>query len=94
MNRARVSTTLDAARLDRARTLSGLSDSKLLDRALAVLIDDLERERELAALDRHPYDDDPELSSWQAAPAPLPYDGDVPDAVIRLAEQRRVERAG
>lgn len=94
MNRARVSTTLDAARLARARRLSGLRDSKLLDRALAALIEQLERESEIAALDRHPYDEDPELSSWEAPPVPLPYDGDVPDEVVRLAEQRRVERAG
>ncbi|MGI8873926.1 MAG: hypothetical protein ACR2KP_06295 [Egibacteraceae bacterium] len=33
MKRARISTTIDAKRLARARQLSGLSDSKLLDRA-------------------------------------------------------------
>lgn len=94
MKRARVSTTLDAARLERARRLSGLRDSTMLDRALEALIEQLEHEREIAALDRHPYDHDPELAAWQAPAVALPYDGDVPDAVIRRAEQRRADRHG
>lgn len=91
MNRARISTTLDAQRLARARELSGLSDSKLLDRALAALLEDLEEEREVAALACHPYDEDPELS-WEVPAAPLPYDGDVPDEVVEFARRRRAER--
>jgi len=34
---------------------------RLLDRALSALLDRLERQREVAALERHPYDADPEL---------------------------------
>jgi hypothetical protein len=91
MSRARISTTIDAQRLARARALSGLSDSKLLDRALLALLDRLEEEREIAALTRYPYDDDPELS-WEVPAAPLPYDADVPEEIVELARLRRTER--
>jgi hypothetical protein len=92
MPRARVSTTLDAEQLARARELSGLPDSRLLDRALAALLDQLEQEREAAALDRHPYEGDPELA-WEVPATPLPYDGDVPKEVLELARRRRAERS-
>lgn len=94
ITRVRISTTVDAEQLARCRRLFGLTTSKLIDRALRVLAEELERERELAALDRLPYEEDPDLS-WEAPPGPdLPYDGDVPEDVRRLvkARRRRAER--
>ena len=89
MARVRISTTVDAEQLARCRRLAGLATSKLVDRALQVLADELERDREVAALERLPYEDDPDLA-WEAPPGPdLPYDGDVPDDVRRLATARR-----
>ena len=74
------------------RILLGVSDSQLIDRALALLIEHLEREAELAALEQHPYDADPDLA-WEAPRgASLPYDGDVPTEVIDIAARRRRER--
>lgn len=85
MSRVRISTTVDGEQLERCRQLLGVSDSQLLDRALDALIEDRERE----ALARLPYDDDPELA-WSAPDGPdLPYDGEIPEGVLRLAEQRR-----
>lgn len=85
MSRVRISTTVDAERLARLRRLLQVSDSRLVDRALAALVEDLERE----ALERYPYDHDPDLS-WVAPPLPaLPYDGGVPASVLELAEARR-----
>lgn len=92
MIRARVSTTVDATTLQRARDLLPGPDSRVLDRALLALIDQLEEAAEKAALLAHPYEDDDDLS-WQAPPGPdLPYDGDVPEEVIRLARRRRTAR--
>ena len=92
MSRVRISTTVDADDLAAARRLLPGSDSRLLDRALAALVEQLEGEREVAALTAHPYEDDPELA-WQAPLGPdLPYDGDVPDDVMKLARQRRRAR--
>jgi hypothetical protein len=91
MKRVRISTTVDAWRLARTREMSGLSDSQLLDRALAALLGQLEHEREIAALERHPYDEDPQLS-WESPATPLPYDGNIPDAVVQLAQQRRAQQ--
>ena len=88
MKRVRVSTTVAQERLDRARRLSGLSDSKLLDRALALLVDRLEAEREIEALKRHPYEKDPELT-WEEPGPVLPYEGEVPEEVLKLARARR-----
>lgn len=93
MSRVRVSTTLDAQLVLRARQLTQLPDSKLLDRALLALLERLETERELAALERHPYHEDPDLS-WEVPASPLPYDGAIPAEVLALAERRRVERDG
>lgn len=60
-----------------------------MDRALATLVDGLEAQMEIAALEAMPYDEDPELS-WEAPPAPpLPYTGEVPADVLALAERRR-----
>lgn len=89
MARVRISTTVDEGRLARARTLAGVNDGQLVDRALAALLEQLETERELAALDQHPYDDDPDLR-WDVPPGPpLPYDGEVPADVLELARRRR-----
>lgn len=89
MSRVRISTTVDAEQLERCRRVTGLATSRLVDRALRALAEELERERELAALDRLPYEDDTDLS-WEAPPgADLPYDGAVPDEVRRLAAARR-----
>jgi hypothetical protein len=64
-------------------------DSLLLDGALEALIEKIEGERELAALEAHPYEQDPDLA-WQVPLGPdLPYEGDVPAAVQRLATRRR-----
>lgn len=89
MARTRVSTTVDGDRLERARQLFGGSDSELLDRALELLVRRLDAEREVAALDADPYEQDADLL-WQAPPGPdLPYDGDVPPEVAALARERR-----
>lgn len=89
MPRTRISTTVDAARLEQARRSLDVPDSTLMDRALAALLRELGGARERAVLADAPYEDDPELS-WQAPPGPdLPYDGDVPEDVRRLAAERR-----
>lgn len=64
-------------------------DSQLMDRALAALIEQVEADQERAALERHPYDEDPELG-WDAPALPsLAYQGEVPADVRALAERRR-----
>jgi hypothetical protein len=89
MARVRISTTVDEERLLRVRRFLDVSDSQLLDRALAALLEELETQRELQALDEHPYEDDQDLA-WQAPPGPpLPYDGEIPADVLELARQRR-----
>jgi len=92
MTRVRISTTVDAERLRTCRRLLAVPDSKLIDRALALLIEEIEGRRELAVLEAQPYESDPELS-WAVPAGPdLPYDGDVPADVMRLAESRRQRR--
>ncbi len=92
MPRTRISATVDATRLSTASALTGETGSALVDRALGALIERVEAEREAAALDRRPYEDDPELS-WSAPLGPdLPYDGAVPDDVVALAAARRRTR--
>lgn len=92
MNRARISTTVDATTLARARQLLPGSDSLVIDRALTSLLQELEGERELAALAAHPFDADPDLG-WEAPAGPdLPYAGDIPEEVLELARRRRAER--
>lgn len=89
MARVRISTTVDSERLEACRSLLPVADSVLVDRALAALLDDLEGRREHAALDAHPYEDDPELA-WPVPPGPdLPYQGEVPAEVVRLVEAQR-----
>ncbi len=89
MARVRISTTVDQDRLARCRRLVGLSDSKLVDRALSALLDKLEAAHEQEVLAAMPYEADPDLS-WVAPRAPdLPYVGEVPDEVVRIVEARR-----
>ncbi|HSH59079.1 MAG TPA: hypothetical protein VK988_05440 [Acidimicrobiales bacterium] len=89
MSRVRLSTTVDAQQLATVRRMLGVPDSRILDRALKALIDQLEEAQELAALDALPYEDDPDLN-WAPAPGPdVPYDGEVPAEVLRLAAERR-----
>ncbi len=93
MARARISTTVDARSLERARQLLPGSDSLVIDRALTALLQELEGERELSALAACPYDADPDLG-WEVPAGPdLPYDGDIPEEVMELARQRHRERA-
>lgn len=93
MGRVRLSTTVDGERLETCRRLIGTSDSKLIDRALTALLEQIEREKEEEALDVYPYEDDPDLS-WEAPQGPdLPYEGTVPADVLRLAAIRRRRRA-
>lgn len=86
----RISTTVDRSQLDRARELLGVSDSELIDRALAVLVKSITAQKEVETLREIPYESDPDLN-WLAPQGPsLPYDGDVPHAVKELAKRRRV----
>lgn len=89
MNRVRISTTVDADQLARCQRLFGPGTSKLVDRALYALERELEGTRELVALERHPYEDDPDLAWTTPAGPDLPYDGEVPEDVRRLARARR-----
>jgi len=89
MKRVRISTTVDADRLEACRRLLKARNSQLVDRALSALIAELEAEHDLTALERALYDDDPDLA-WQTPPVPdLPYNGRIPRAVTRLAAARR-----
>jgi hypothetical protein len=92
MSRVRISTTVDSDRLEACRQLLRMNDSKLMDMALAALLEVLESERERRALEAMPYDRDPALA-WEAPEIPsLPYDGDVPDDVRDLSQARRQKR--
>lgn len=92
MNRVRISATVDADDLERARKLTGARDSQLLDEALRLLVRERRAEQERAALTAQPYDTDPDLA-WHAPPGPaLPYDGEVPPEVLALARARRRRR--
>ena len=91
--RVRISTTVDQERLDEARRRTGDRDSELMDRALAALLDALDAEAELRALEAAPYDIDPELAMPKAAAGADDYDGEVPSSVMRLATRRRAARA-
>lgn len=89
MGRVRISTTVDEQRLEELRRRLALKDSELLDRALLALLEQIETEVELTALEQHPYEDDPDLA-WEAPPGPdLPYDGGIPRDVVELAARRR-----
>jgi hypothetical protein len=92
MSRVRISTTVDGERLAACRRMLETSDSKIVDRALATLVEVLEGRQELDALEAQPYQDDPDLA-WQPPQGPdLPYDGDIPAEVARLAARRRARR--
>ncbi|CAN5574466.1 hypothetical protein BH20ACT2_BH20ACT2_10880 [soil metagenome] len=70
----------------------GEPDSRLLDQALAALVNERERAQEEAALDAHPYEADPELH-WEVPAGPdLAYDGAIPSEVLELAAERRKRR--
>lgn len=73
MARIRISTTVDERRLGDARRMTGLDGSKLMDKALEALIGEAERE----ALERSPYDQDPDLAWTRTMPPPdlPPYEG-------------------
>lgn len=89
MNRVRISTTVDGERLTACRNALGISDSRILDKALALLLDRLEEIREQEALRAMPYHEDTDLA-WDVSVGPgLLYDGEVPEDVRRLAESRR-----
>lgn len=85
MGRVRISTTVDRERLERGRQLVGGSDSQLLDNALDALIE----VHEQAALRAHPYNDAPDLVMSTFDRSGPPYDGEVPEDVLRLADERR-----
>lgn len=92
MARVRVSTTVDQERLEAARRLADLAPSKLFDRALDALCREIEAQREAEILAEQPYEGDPDVA-WQAPMGPhLPYEGSVPEDVLRLAARRRRER--
>lgn len=92
MNRVRVSTTVDQERLNAARRLLREPDSRIIDRALKALINELEGEAEVRALQSHPYENDPDLA-WEVSEEPaLPYDGEVPKEVLARARSRRRRR--
>ncbi len=90
-NRTRISTTVDTDRLARARREFDLNDAQLVDRALEALLGEVDDAKERAALLAQPYDED-EALAWSVGPGEsLPYDGDVPDHVQRLASERRAQ---
>jgi hypothetical protein len=93
MSRVRISTTVDESALRAARRQLGVRDSELFDRALRLLLEELESQAELRALEAAPYREDEALQ----LPEPdltgdLPYEGAVPAEVIELAERRRAQR--
>ena len=89
MSRVRISTTVDGDRLARLRALRHVSDSQLVDEAFAALLEALETQQELEALEAQPFEDDDDLA-WEAPPGPsLPYEGHVPADVVELARRRR-----
>lgn len=89
MGRTRISTTVDGERLAAARARFDGPDSELMDRALELFLRQFDAERERAALDAAPYEDDPDLAWTAPEGPPLAYDGEVPDEVQRLAAERR-----
>jgi len=76
MARVRISTTVDADLLSRGRELLSGPDGRLVDAALQALVDVGDADRERAALDGNPYENDPALS-WTVPDGPA-YDGAIP----------------
>lgn len=92
MSRVRISTTVEAARLEECRRKLPGPDSVIVDRALQALLAEIERDAEIAALEAHPYEEDEELA-WEVSDGPpLPYDGEVPARVLAMAKMRRKSR--
>ncbi len=93
MNRERISTTVDQAVLRQARLRTGSRDSELFDAALAALLDRIDTDAELRAIELAPYEDDPDL----ALPGPAiwadDYRGAVPPEIVDEARQRRARRS-
>jgi hypothetical protein len=89
MSRVRISTTVDRDRLATCRRLLGTNDSKLFDQALAALLEDLEGARERQALVVMPDHEGADFASEDPEPPSLPYEGEVPEDVQRLAAARR-----
>lgn len=93
MKRVRISTTVDATKLERARSLVGTTDAQMIDRALEALIVEVNAAAERDALRRLPYDKDRELDLPAATFAgELPYDGEVPREILETARKRRAAR--
>lgn len=92
MSRVRISTTVDQQRLAECRRLLDAPDSRLLDRALKALLDELHAAAELTALAREPYDDDADLTWVVSDGPPLPYNGRIPPEVVAIAKQRKRRR--
>jgi len=87
--RTRISTTVDAIQWERARQLMNSPASRIVDRALETLVERLEAEQDLNALEKFPYEADAELN-WEVDQVPgLPYDGKIPQEILRLAAQRK-----
>lgn len=89
MNRVRISTTVDGARLAACRAALGVSDSKMLDEAMRLLLDHLEEASEREALRAMPYHEDADVAWETPLVSGLLYDGEIPEDVQRLAESRR-----
>jgi hypothetical protein len=89
MGRERISTTVDRDRLAACRRLVGTRDSKLFDQALAALLEDLEGVRERQALIVMPDHEGADVASEGPETPSLPYEGEVPEDVQRLAAARR-----
>jgi len=89
MPRVRISTTVDAGQWEQSRKLLKLPASKIVDRALQALLEQLEAQRDLDALESFPYEQDPDLSWSAPSQDALPYDGAIPAEVLRLAAKRR-----
>jgi hypothetical protein len=94
MTRARISTTVDAEKLADARARFGGRDADLFDQALELWLRTELIEHERRAILARPYDDDPDLrvQTTEHTIADLPYDGEPPESVRRLAELRRKKR--
>jgi hypothetical protein len=89
MARVRISTTVDDGLWAAALRLVGGPGSRVVDRALTALIQQLEREHEVEALASRPYEADGDLD-WQAPFGPdLAYDAAVPADVSELVQRRR-----
>ena len=96
MNRVRISTTVNGITLEAARKQLGLRDADLFDRALKAVLRESLIAAELVALERHPYESDPELRMPEPRRSPLQTDDTanqkVPARVQKLAQRKRALR--